>query len=246
MLEEQFLSCNMSESKREKSVFSSHGREYRNLSTNQNNGQQQPRMFVDINGQVPYVNNNWPVQPQPYWNQSMEQIPYVKYPPVAYYQPYDYQSAQYIQPYGYQANQFIQPPPTPVSKTPFNKPTAALPPAPLGLIPQEPAVDTYPRGFFPQPTIPIPVQYSQPPPPPLQYGQPPPPPLQYGQPPPPPPLQYGQPPPPPPLQYSQPPPPPPHYYPRPPPSPYYHSGRSPPPQDYYDRHSLPPYVTFFL
>jgi len=168
-------------SKRENSLFSDRDHAYHNLPPYQTNEQQQQE-FANIN----------------------EQIPSDPYPSIAYYQPYDYQTAQPIQPYGYQTTQPVQPYgyqinqpvqpqylstcepfPTPVSKTPINQPSATLPPAPLGRTPQELAVPYSALDAVYPPMIPIPVQQTVVPSTPIQYNQFPPPLYYHSHPPPP-------------------------------------------------------------
>jgi hypothetical protein len=191
--------------KKERSLLSRHDCDYHDLSIIETNKKQQEKV-KNMNGLTPYA-----MIPQPYWNPSVGQISYVQQPPVAYYQPYDYQA---IQP---QYPLVLASPPTPVSKTPTNKPSGPLPFAPLGRTRQESNIVYTSLGIAPQPIVPplIPQAVIPAPIPQVIIPAPIPPPI---------------------IPRILLPPQPIYYHRHSSLSPYYH----------HDRSSLPPYVTLFL
>jgi hypothetical protein len=202
----------MSQSHRDKSLFSNHDQNYHSVPTYETDGQEQA-----------FVNAYGTSEPYQYWDPSMEQPSYVPFAPTGLYQPFEYQIAQPIYP---QEPSLV---PASVSNISNEKTSARLPPAPLGRTPlassavltsatpdHHTPVDatTVPPLHYSH--LPLPYAYAHPPPPPYYYPQPPPAPYYYPQPP------------------SAP-----YYYPQPPSAPYYHSRRPPPSYDYYDRSNLP-------
>ena len=108
----------------------------------------------------------------PIYGYRMTHIPYYYNAPAAY------SSYGYYPPYGYAPYEppyptIVESPPTPVFRTPTNKPSGSLPPAPKGRAPPEPTNVNSSLSFAYAPPIAYnPVQYTQPAPPQPQYYYP--------------------------------------------------------------------------